>query len=177
MAVRQAPTSPLDEQRRLSASLWPWVVLRSKAGSPCGNARSASSRFLITSCCCVPSSRVLIPRNCRPAVQVTPGLWPRFSGVVTVLLRYGLPAWSSVHACLLRLRTGSDSAPERLPAPDPVLHVSAPMRRGAVADARLGLARRPIHVFVCLFTVHIHASRLLALRIMHICHPTLRSRR
>ena len=54
--------------------------------------------------------------------------------------RFHLPAWSSVHAWLLRLRTGSDFAPERLPAPDPVLHVSAPVRRGAVADARLGLA-------------------------------------
>ena len=40
---------------------------------------------------------------------------------------------------LLRLRTGSNFAPARLPAPDPVLHVSAPVRRGAVADARLGL--------------------------------------
>ena len=40
---------------------------------------------------------------------------------------------------LLRLRTGSDFAPEHLPEPDPVLHVSAPVRRGAVADARLGL--------------------------------------
>ena len=54
------------------------------------------------------------------------GLWPGSSGVVN--------AW------LLRLRTGSDFAPARLPAPDPVLHVPAPVRRGAVADARLGLA-------------------------------------
>ena len=51
-----------------------------------------------------------------------------------------LPACSSIHAWLLRLRTGSDFAPERSPAPDPVLHVSAPVRRGVVADARLGLA-------------------------------------
>ena len=57
-----------------------------------------------------------------------------------MLARFRLPAWSSVHAWLLRLRTGSDFAQERLPAPDPVLHVSAPVRRGAVADARLGLA-------------------------------------
>ena len=54
------------------------------------------------------------------------GLWAGSSGVVN--------AW------LLRLRTGSDFALARLPAPDPVLHVSAPVRRGAVADARLGLA-------------------------------------
>ena len=30
----------------------------------------------------------------------------------------------------------SDFAPARLPAPDPVLHVSALVRRGAVANAR-----------------------------------------
>ena len=58
----------------------------------------------------------------------------------SVLARFRLPAWSSVHAWLLRLRTGSDFVPERLPAPDPVFHVSAPVRRGAVADARLGVA-------------------------------------
>ena len=38
----------------------------------------------------------------------------------SLLARFRLPAWSSVRAWLLRL--------------------SAPMRRGAVADARLGLA-------------------------------------
>ena len=58
----------------------------------------------------------------------------------SVLARFRLPAWSSVHAWLLRLQTVSDFAPERLPAPDPVLHVSAPVRRGALAHARLGLA-------------------------------------
>ena len=53
-----------------------------------------------------------------------------------------LPGPPSMHAWLLRLwiQIGSDFAPERLPAPDPVMHVSAPVRRGAVADARLGLA-------------------------------------
>ena len=58
----------------------------------------------------------------------------------SMLARFCLPAWSSVHAWLLRLRTGSDFAPARVPARDPVLHVSAPVRRGAVTDARLGLA-------------------------------------
>ena len=58
----------------------------------------------------------------------------------SMLARFRLPAWSSVHAWLLRLQTGYDFAPERLPAPDPVWHVPAPMRRGAVADARSGLA-------------------------------------
>ena len=57
-----------------------------------------------------------------------------------MLAHFRLPAWSSIHAWLPRLRTGSDFAPARLPAPDPVLHVSLPVRRGAVADARLGLA-------------------------------------
>ena len=51
-----------------------------------------------------------------------------------------LPAWSSVHSWLLCLRSGSLSAPVLLPAPTPVLHMSAPVRRGAVADTRLGLA-------------------------------------
>ena len=35
---------------------------------------------------------------------------------------------------------GSLSAPALLPAPAPVLHMSAPVRRGAVADGRLGSA-------------------------------------
>ena len=56
------------------------------------------------------------------------------------LARFRLPAWSSVHAWLLRLRTRPDFGPERMPAPDPVLHMSAPVLRVAVADARLGLA-------------------------------------
>ena len=58
----------------------------------------------------------------------------------SMLARFRLPAWSSVHAWLIRLRTGSDFAPARSLAANPVLHVSAPVRRGAVADARLGLA-------------------------------------
>ena len=58
----------------------------------------------------------------------------------SVLARFSLPAWSSVRAWLLRLRTVFDFAPAYLPAPDPFLHMSAPVRRGAVADARLGLA-------------------------------------
>ena len=44
----------------------------------------------------------------------------------SVLARLRLRAWSSAHAWLFRLRTGSDVAPERLRAPDPVLHVSDP---------------------------------------------------
>ena len=58
----------------------------------------------------------------------------------SMLARFCLPTWSSVHTCLLRLRTRSDFAPTRLPAPDSVVHVCAPVRRGAAADARLGLA-------------------------------------
>ena len=51
-----------------------------------------------------------------------------------------LLAWSSVHSWLLCLRSGSLSAPALLPAPIPVLHMSAPVRRGTVGAARLGLA-------------------------------------
>ena len=38
------------------------------------------------------------------------------------------------------LRTCSVLAPARLSAPDPVLYVSTPVCRGAVANAHLGLA-------------------------------------
>ena len=58
----------------------------------------------------------------------------------SVLATPRLPAWSSVHSRLLCLRSGPLSAPALLPAPTPVLHMSAPVRRGAVGDARLGLA-------------------------------------
>ena len=51
-----------------------------------------------------------------------------------------LPAWSSVCSWLICLRSGPFSAPVLLHAPTPDLHMSAPVRRGAVADARLGLA-------------------------------------
>ena len=47
-----------------------------------------------------------------------------------------LPAWASVHSCL---RSGSVSAPALLPTPTHALHMSAAVRRGSVADARLGL--------------------------------------
>ena len=63
------------------------------------------------------------------------------------LARFSLPAGSSVRAWLLRLRTVFDFATAHLPAPDPVLHLSAPVRRGAVAAARLGLACCPIWFF------------------------------
>ena len=56
----------------------------------------------------------------------------------SVLASLGLPAWSSVHSWLLCLQSGSLSAPALLPAPTPVLHMPAPVRRGAMADARLG---------------------------------------
>ena len=54
----------------------------------------------------------------------------------------------ALHACAyackckshLPVRVGSALAPARLSAPDPVLHVSASVRRGGAADARIGLA-------------------------------------
>ena len=70
------------------------------------------------------------------SAAVCTGLSPSES----VLAGLRLPAWSSVRSWLLCLRSGPLSAPALLPAPTPVLHMSAPVRRGAVADARLGLA-------------------------------------
>ena len=58
----------------------------------------------------------------------------------SVLASLRLPASSSIHSWWLCLRSGSLSAPALLPAPTPVFQVSTPVRRGAVADARLGLA-------------------------------------
>jgi len=48
------------------------------------------------------------------------------------------PVWSSVRCWLLRLQSSSIFALAQLPAPAPVLHMSAPVRRTAVADARMG---------------------------------------
>ena len=58
----------------------------------------------------------------------------RLPPAASMLARCSLPAWSSVRAWLLRLRTVFDFAPAHLPAPDPVCH------RAPAADARLGLA-------------------------------------
>ena len=55
---------------------------------------------------------------------------------------------SSVHSWLLRLRFGAVPAPALLPAPAPVLPMSAPVRRDAVADPRPSLTRRPIRKFL-----------------------------
>ena len=69
-----------------------------------------------------------------------PGNPPQTTARNSQLAGLRLPAWSSVLSWLLCLRSGPLSAPALLPAPTPVLHMSAPVRRGAVADARLGLA-------------------------------------
>ena len=60
----------------------------------------------------------------------------------STVARIRLPAWSSVRLWLLRIRSGRGSGfpPPRLLGPDPVLHVSTPVRRGVVADSHLGLA-------------------------------------
>ena len=58
----------------------------------------------------------------------------------SVLASLRLPACSSVHSWLVLMHLNSVSAPALLPAPAPVLHLSAPVRRAAVTDARLGLA-------------------------------------
>ena len=82
---------------------------------------------------------------------VSSAMCTRQPPTASILAHFRLPARSSVHAWLLRLRTGSDFAPARLPPPDPVLHVSAPVRNVAVADARLGLAWCPIYLFVFIY--------------------------
>ena len=56
------------------------------------------------------------------------------AGVMAFELRAGSRSW------LLCLGSGSLYAPALLAAPTPVLHMSAPVRKVAVADARLGLA-------------------------------------
>ena len=66
-----------------------------------------------------------------------------------MLANLRLPAWSSVHLWLLRrLPFGSVCGSALLPTPDPVWNLSAPVRRGAVLDARLGLVRFPIIFFL-----------------------------
>ena len=55
--------------------------------------------------------------------------WPAFAFLL----------WLFVHSWFLRLPFGSVSSPVLLPVPAPNLHVSTPVRRGAVADTRLGL--------------------------------------
>ena len=63
----------------------------------------------------------------------------------------------SVHAWLLRLRTGSDFAPERLPAPANVSHLPTLVRRGSQGDASLGLAWCSTRFFVPFVDYHIEA--------------------
>ena len=66
---------------------------------------------------------------------VPSAVFSRQPPTASMLANVLLPARTSVHAWSLRLRAGCDFAPERLRAPDPVLHVSAPVHRGAEADA------------------------------------------
>ena len=71
---------------------------------------------------------------------VSPAACTRLPPSESVLASLRLPAWSSVHSWLLCLRSSPLSAPALLPTPTPALHMSAPVHRGAVANARLGLA-------------------------------------
>ena len=50
-----------------------------------------------------------------------------------------LPVWSSVRSWLLHLTSSAVIALVQLPAPAPLLHISALVHTGAVADAGLGL--------------------------------------
>ena len=84
-----------------------------------------------------------LPVVASPACHEVWGPHPACTGLSpseSVLAGLRLPAWSSVHLWLLCIRSSPLSAPALLPAPTPVLHMSAPVRRGAVADAPLGLA-------------------------------------
>ena len=58
----------------------------------------------------------------------------------SMFARFRLPAWSSARAWLLRLQTGSDFDPARLPTPDPVC-MCPPLFLGALWPMhRLALA-------------------------------------
>ena len=57
-------------------------------------------------------------------------LCTRLPPPASVLTSLRLPAWSSAHSWLLRLRFRSMSAPVLLPAPSYVLHVTTPVRCG-----------------------------------------------
>ena len=57
-----------------------------------------------------------------------------------IAFMHRLHAWADAHWRLPRLPSDCVPAPEPLPVPAPVWHVSVPVRRGAVADACLGLA-------------------------------------
>ena len=84
--------------------------------------------------CLALAAEFLLACGCAWCLRRAPGClcprpwWQAFAFLL------GRPSARGCSAC------GSVSAPPLLPAPAPVLHMSAPVRRGAVADARLGLA-------------------------------------
>ena len=67
------------------------------------------------------------------AQQRSPSWSPQLQCIQSLLLSLSLKLQHAVVPA-------SRSYDHYLPAPDPVLHLSAPVRRGTVADARLGLA-------------------------------------
>ena len=84
---------------------------------------------------------------------VSPAAYTRQPSSESVLAGLRPPACSSVRSWLLCLRSGPLSALALLPAPTPVLQMPAPVRRGVVADARLGLALFPIYVYTIFLTI------------------------
>ena len=97
-------------------------------------------------CCCNGTSpplahEVAMSGSCRAfLLGVSSAACTRLPPSASVLASLHLPAWTSVHSWLFGLRFGSVSTPALLPAPTLILHLSAPVHRGAVADVRLGLA-------------------------------------
>ena len=68
----------------------------------------------------------------------------------SMLERFCLPAWSSVHAWLPRLQSVSDFAPERLPAPDPSFARVRPCAQGRCGRCPPGSGVMSNLFFFCL---------------------------
>ena len=73
-----------------------------------------------------------------PGVSLTACTRQPKSASALASLKLRLSVWSSVRSWFLHLQSSSIFSPAPLPASAPVLHMSVPMRRGAVADANLG---------------------------------------
>ena len=112
------------------------------------------------------------------SLGVSSAVCTRHPPTAFMLGRFRLAAWSSVHACLLRLRTEPDSAPVRLPAHDPGFHVSEgallPMPAWVWRDVRflffffffgkMLAALDHWHMYTCA-SQHVHMSVYITIRL------------